>query len=256
MDLFVLKLIAMLTMLADHVAVVFLSDYLPVRIIGRVAFILYAFMMAESYRHLKDKPERIKAHLIKLAVLFLLSEIPYDLMRSSKWFDPDRQNVILTLALGFSALAASGYLGKKLKNKGPAFPAGCILIWTAACLASYFLKSEYSFTGVLLIGGSYAFASVRDGMKPAARFCAATGVLALYLAFYIWSMSGFGSPDRFVVYSKLYSPYTLGTLAAVIPMALYSGKKGYDSPAFRAVYSFFYPAQFCVLLLLKLAVSP
>ena len=123
MDLFVLKLIAMLTMLADHVAVVFLSDYLPMRIIGRVAFILYAFMMAESYRHLKDKPERIKAHLIKLAVLFLLSEIPYDLVRASKWFDPDRQNVILTLALGFSALAASGYLGKKLKNKGPALRA-------------------------------------------------------------------------------------------------------------------------------------
>ena len=255
MDLFVLKLIAMATMLVDHVALAFFSGDLVMRCVGRVAFILYAFMMAESFRHLRDKPERLKAHLIKLGVLFLLSEIPSDLFDSSRWFDPERQNVILTLALGFSALIASDLLIKKLKNRGPASAAGCVLIWTAACLAAFYLKSEYSFTGVLLVGGSYAFVCVRDRLNTAARFGAATGVIALYLAFYVWSMSGFGDPEVFLVYSRLYSPYTLGTLAAVIPMALYDGKKGYDSPAFRAVYSFFYPAQFLILFLLKLAFS-
>ena len=34
------------------------------RVIGRIAFLLYAFMIAEGFYHIKDKPDRIKAHLI------------------------------------------------------------------------------------------------------------------------------------------------------------------------------------------------
>ena len=50
MPVFILKLLAMSSMLIDHIAVAFVSPYHLVmrKIIGRLAFITYAFLISES----------------------------------------------------------------------------------------------------------------------------------------------------------------------------------------------------------------
>ena len=40
-------------------------------------------MIAEGYYHIKDKPDRVKEHLVKLACLTVVSEFAYDYMEST-----------------------------------------------------------------------------------------------------------------------------------------------------------------------------
>ena len=50
-----LKLVAALTMLIDHVGMLLFPQVLLLRIIGRLAFPIYAFMIAEGCRYTKNK---------------------------------------------------------------------------------------------------------------------------------------------------------------------------------------------------------
>lgn len=71
---FHLKLIALATMIVDHIGVVLVP--VPfLRNIGRVAFPLYAFLIAEGCRHTRSR----ERYLLRLGLLALVSEIPFDL---------------------------------------------------------------------------------------------------------------------------------------------------------------------------------
>ena len=85
MSVFVLKLIAMLSMVIDHLGYPFFFDSLFMRSIGRLAFILYAFLIAEGYYHLRNKPDQLSTHVIKIFVLCLITEVPFDLFDSRAW---------------------------------------------------------------------------------------------------------------------------------------------------------------------------
>ncbi|MGI2295580.1 TraX family protein [Paenibacillus sp. GXUN7292] len=77
-----MQLIAMLTMLIDHIGFVFLPDQLHWRLIGRLAFPVYAYCIVLGYHYTKDSGH----YLLRLAVLAIISQLPY------------------TLGLGFSGL--------------------------------------------------------------------------------------------------------------------------------------------------------
>ena len=54
LSVFALKLIALCSMLIDHIGYGFAGNQFWMRFIGRTAFILYAFMIAESFFHLRE----------------------------------------------------------------------------------------------------------------------------------------------------------------------------------------------------------
>ncbi|MEE5994356.1 MAG: TraX family protein [Oscillospiraceae bacterium] len=76
---YVLKWIAILSMLTDHIAIVLSEgisndNYIIMRTIGRLAFPLFCYMTAESF-YFTTSPKR---HLLRLLLLAIISEIPYD----------------------------------------------------------------------------------------------------------------------------------------------------------------------------------
>ena len=76
MSAFVLKLLALLSMLFDHTAAVLLSNSAlcdPMRAFGRMSFLLYAFLLAEGFRYTRSA----KRYATRLAGIGLLSTIPY-----------------------------------------------------------------------------------------------------------------------------------------------------------------------------------
>ena len=79
MSIFVLKIIAMITMVIDHARYLSLSfDNDITRFLGRWSFVLFAFILTEGLWHTKNR-----ARYLKRVVLFaVVSQIPFMLFRT------------------------------------------------------------------------------------------------------------------------------------------------------------------------------
>ena len=107
-----LKLLAVVTMLIDHIAshlmtadVVLFSVlghnvrlYPLLRGVGRMAFPLFAFLLVEGFVHTHSRQK----YGLNLLVFTLLSEVPWDLLHHGVWFSFKSQSVFVTLLLGFA----------------------------------------------------------------------------------------------------------------------------------------------------------
>ena len=128
-----LKMIAIITMLIDHIGAVILSMYPPAqkvlftllgreysvylifRDIGRVAFPIFCFLLLEGFRHTRSR-FRYGRNLLLFA---LISEIPWNLMFTNT-LHYERQNVFFTLFLGYLAFCAIEYFKDKRLIPGTA----------------------------------------------------------------------------------------------------------------------------------------
>lgn len=72
---FHLKLIALTTMFIDHIGAVFFPQVTLLRVIGRISFPLYAFLIAEGCRYTRNRGR----YALGLGAFALISELPYDL---------------------------------------------------------------------------------------------------------------------------------------------------------------------------------
>lgn len=110
----ILKIIAVVTMLFDHIGMFLLSGipleqqptvailgrtvtlYFILRKIGRIAFPIYCFLLTEGYIHTHNRFKYGR----NLFIFAVLSEIPWNYAHTLTW-RYDRQNVFFTLFLGY-----------------------------------------------------------------------------------------------------------------------------------------------------------
>ena len=85
-----LKLIAMITMTCDHVGVQIFPQCLWLRILGRLAMPIYAYMIAEGCRHTRDR----KKYLLRLFGMGTLCQIVYFVAMKSLY-----QCILITFSL-------------------------------------------------------------------------------------------------------------------------------------------------------------
>ena len=164
MTSFALKIIALSTMIIDHIGFFLTAPAIRLglghithmmRYIGRIAFPLYAFFIGEGCRHTKN----MRKYLSRLFIFALVSEIPFDLLRAAAFetpvnsftglFDFSAQNVFFTLFLGALSIAVYLHVGKSQK-KVVAAAVGLVATVLLAFTAE-FINSDYGFIGVLLI---------------------------------------------------------------------------------------------------------
>ena len=96
---FWLKILAMISMLIDHTGMVLFPQMQGLRVLGRLAFPLYCFLLAEGAVHTSDS----KRYLGRLLGFALLSEIPFDLACHNTALWMQSQNVFFTMFLGLAA---------------------------------------------------------------------------------------------------------------------------------------------------------
>ena len=94
-----LKLLAAACMLLDHVGAILFPQTLWLQCVGRLAFPVFAFLVAEGYAHTRD----LRKYLLRMAAFAALSELPFDWKSGSVW-DLNRQNVLLTFCLALLTL--------------------------------------------------------------------------------------------------------------------------------------------------------
>lgn len=143
-----LKIIAILSMVADHCAYFLMEPDAPfygvLRSFGRIAFPVFAFLVAEGFAHSRD---RMRYFLI-LIFAGMVSELPWYLLNGAD----GTHNVMFTLALGVAALVVFD----RLCEHGPLSFVGVIGI---AALA-WWLGTDYDWRGVLMI---FLFYILRHG---------------------------------------------------------------------------------------------
>lgn len=155
-----LKRIAMFCMLIDHIGCALLEPLIGIpgseplihlnwlcRRIGRIAFPIYSFLLAEGYRHTRKKGK----YLLRLAGFGLASEIPYDLAFMGRSVDWESQNVLFTLFLGLLTLVLMG----RIRNSFGKYRALKHVLLTVICIAAadlaQFIQCDYGAAGVLII---------------------------------------------------------------------------------------------------------
>ena len=139
MSSFTLKLIGITSMLADHIGKAFFPEQQWLTLIGRLAFPIFAFGIAEGYLHTHD----INKYFKRLAIFALISQIPYMLFNSiisaNYW---QSTNVIFTLLLGLAAI----FFFDRSSNKAIGF-----LITLALCLIAELVHADYGAYGVSVV---------------------------------------------------------------------------------------------------------
>ena len=227
-----LKVIACVTMLLDHIgATIVLSQlsanpsvqlrelYELLRLIGRLSFPIYCFLLAEGSFYTKHPGN----YAFRLSLSALLAEIPYDLAFRGGW-SWAKQNVMITLLLAFLALEVM----KKCKD-----PLMKLVAALPFALAAELARSDYGWEGVLLVA---LFAVTRE--LPWKRLIQFLGMWFLF------------SPDNAMALNWVNGIHvTLQEYAvlSLIPIQLYNGKKLTRSKVVQWAFYLFYPAHLVVL---------
>ena len=223
---FHLKLIAACTMFIDHMGYTLFPGVMWLRCIGRVAFPIFCFLIAEGCVHTHDR----KKYALRLLVFAVLSEIPFNLMTGRAVWNPYDQNVLWTLLAG----AAVCWLmdGALKRRTAPAF-----VLTGAAMVAAFWLLevfcTDYGGWGMLLVAMFYGVRRAPYGQ--AAKMAAQ----AVGLAFFCIGVMGGVTIE-------------LWALTALVPIWLYNGQRGFSHKAVQYGFYAFYPLHILILSLIAL----
>ena len=221
MSSFALHIWAMLLMLCDHLQLTLLPDLPILRCVGRLAFPLFAFMAVEGYLHTRS----LKKYFLRLLMLAVISEVPFDLLVSGSVFDPMHQNVIWTIILGLCCIRAFENISADLKKMLSA------VVIIASLAAAIIARVDYSSAGVLTLLAFYAF----RGNTVRCRL-----MQLLSLAFISLVLLG-GIEFAF--------PYQALAVLSLPIIWLYDGSQGPHNGFIKAANYLFYPAHMLILAL-------
>lgn len=255
---FVLRIIAMVTMLTDHIACNLLDNQVIMRSFGRIAFPIYAFLLAEGFLIYNKNKDKVMKHISSLIVLIVVSEFFYDLMECGLDFSSyfHSQNNILTLFLGFLGMLITEELIPRERSKKVDYRSIFVLISSYLLLgfANYMIKGNFNLVGPWLVIAYYWFIRVSRDPKTNAitwkwpkRFIILLLIFAIYLPVYFWVRTDFGTFASLVQKMKDYLPWIIGHVGAALVLSLYNGKLGYHDGWFKKLYISFYPLHACII---------
>lgn len=210
-DRSVLKWIAVLTMVIDHVGAILFPDQIWMRVIGRVAFPVYAYCLAEGFRYTSD----YRRYLGRLALFAILSEIPFDLAFYGVPFSFAHQNVFFTLTLGLILLWVLERFREQLLLCAGAF--------VVLCFLAQALHMDYGAGGLLMV---FAFYLARQGTSPWIGW----GI------FVFINLFGYAGGLQWAA------------IIALLPIGLYSGKAGKKKQRF---FYWIYPLHLLLLWVIE-----
>lgn len=242
MTVFVLKLIAIITMLIDHIGAILYPGNLKYRIIGRLAFPIFAFLIAEGYSHTKD----FKKYISRMFIFAMISQIPFYLAFYGNGAFESNQimnyfrgnfNVLFTFLLALFAVWSYDNLDKTLS----------IVITFSLCFLATSLNVDYSFYGVLLV---YVFCVIKSKIGKIVGFFI-VHLLYLWQSYGIITIAGGAlSVNTLAFMNTEMTLVMLMPLASSILILLYNGKLGNKS--LKWFFYVFYPAHILILYLIKM----
>lgn len=219
-----LKIIAMVSMALDHIGLLFFPDVALFRVLGRIAFPIFAYMIAEGCRYTKNRAK----YLGMIAGMGVLFQAVFLVAMNSLY-----QGILITFSLAIITIFAIDGLIKSKKLWGRlaaigalAFVAIFVFVLPRLLVGTDF-DLDYGLWGILLPVAVYFLPS---------HTWRTVGVTALLLAraihYTVFPVNSLSLLQWF-------------SLCAVPLLALYSGKRG--RAKMKYVFYIFYPAHLVVL---------
>lgn len=209
-----LKVIACVSMLADHLCIILFPNaaFTPYirEIIGRIAFPLFAYLICEGFLYTRSRTR----YFISVAILAVVSEPLYDMAFSGVWLEFNNQNTVFTLLFGLFMIMLMDKFSMNYSVQ--------IMLIAIFGTAAYFIKIDYSFWGIICIGAYY----VMKKMPP-------------YLA------AGVAVTSLTVGYNSF------GAYLTLIPLFFYDKSRGTMHSALKYAFYAFYPVHLAVLVGIK-----
>lgn len=220
MTSFKLKIIAIITMVCDHLGDALFSVVSPLNFIGRMAFPIFAFQISEGYIHTKN----IKRYLLRIFVFAIISQIPFYLF-IHKFFGESGLNIFFTLFLGLTSILLYDKIKKKVKSKNKIINVLAILPAIILSIIGQLLDVDYGWWGVILI---FVFFVFKDNK------------IKTVIAFLILCIIKYSIEIILNGFSYLYIQLMLWTMLPIALIVLYNGEQGrkikYLSYAFYPIH--------------------
>ena len=233
-----LKLIAMITMIIDHIGAVILETGVMqyqneavnsaimaapwgntmntitfiTRMVGRISFPIFCFLIVEGFLYTGN----IKKYLFRIGLFAFISQVPFSMALFNTCFDFSYLNVLFTFFIGIVMLIFLKKFEKNYLMQG--------LIVTLSCALAYLFKTDYDFIGILFIATFYLF----RGEKNKTLMMLILSVLCIYE-------------------SKVFF-YT--AVLSLIPIYFYNGSRGKLN--LKYVFYWFYPIHLLIFTLFRI----
>jgi len=217
-----LKLIAMISMTCDHAAKMFAPDCLPLLVIGRIAFPIFAFMIAEGCTHTRSKGR----YFIRMLIFAAVCQTAYSLFTGSLYMCI---LVTFTLSIGLIILYDNA-----VKSKKPFDIAASVI---GLAFAAFISTAEYH-----IFKGTDFY--IDYGL------CGVLLPLAVYIVPGKWTklaaVALFILPMNFELQKY--------ALLALIPLAFYSGRRG--KAKLKYLFYIYYPVHLLAIELIYMLIHP
>lgn len=212
-----LKILAMVTMTLDHVGLSLLPQYPVLRLLGRLAMPIYAFLIAQGCRHTHSRGR----YLLRLFGLGAVCQGVYYIAMDSVYM-----GILITFSLSVVLIWALER-AKEMKKTGP------ILTATAAVLGAVFV------------------CCVLPGLLPGTDFGLDYGIFGVLLpvAAYFWGLPGMGIDLTLLCLSSGGNQWW--SLLALLLIACYNGQRG--KWKLGTFFYLYYPVHLAVIQLIAWA---
>lgn len=223
----VLKIIAVVSMLIDHIGCYLLDNNIVFRVLGRLAFPIFAFFIAEGMRYTRNR----KKYILLIFLFACVSQIPYILLKGGF-----KLNTMFTFLISIIIIL----LIEKLLNKNNIQSAVksiflillIALILLACMICDLFAIIDYSTLGILMVLCFYFFKS------PLRHIFAIFLTILMVVKSVI--ISGFA-------FSTIYQIFGI---ISILLLFLYNNQKGRLN--LKYLFYVFYPTHFAVIWVLTL----
>ena len=230
-----LKIIAAILMVVDHVGLMFFPQHIVFRIIGRLSFPIFAFMIAEGARYTRNKAK----YILMIGGLGFICQLAYFLFANDLYMC-----ILVTFTLSIAMIYALQYFKKCLFSTDisilPKILSGILFIATVAAVyvLNIYLQIDYGFYGCMvpIFASFFDFRGIdlHEKCKWLDSVYLRIGGLAVGLCLLAFSLQGFG-----------FGGIQWFSLLSILILLCYSGERGRVN--LKYFFYIFYPVHLVML---------
>ncbi len=225
-----LRILAVVLMTIDHLWASVVPGNQWMAYVGRLAFPIFAFMIAEGFVHTSNR----KRYITRMLIFAVATEIPFNLFYIGSPIYPFHQNVLVTFVWALLGMSVIERFKRSMTLKNGLVSAGLFLLvgigtfvsfpdygfWGMMTAVMFYVARDFPFAFLFQIAAMYYinFVGIRGEMIP---------------------MSLFGFEFEFAKQGI--------AIFSLIPIWLYSGKRGMKSKVMQYGFYVYYPLHMLIL---------